>query len=112
MNQLAKHPQGRTRLDNGKLWHRAAVDGRTARRLAAIAEGYELLMGHKPSNFERDIIRAAACQQVLLDAYQEAFANGEPMPEGFAVLCADHTKKLERLGVLKAIAPRVVESIH
>lgn len=96
MLQSDKKPKGRTHVDNGGLWNRATVDGRTrtAKLIASNTEGYTASMHRKPTDFERQLLRTAACEAVLIEAFEQVYADRGVMHEGYAVLVRDHAEKL------------------
>lgn len=109
MLQMTKNPRARGRINNGKMWN-GLVDGRTrtSKRVASLTEAYTALMRRKPNDFEKSLLRTAACEAILIEAFEEDFAATGQMHEGYAALIRDHGEKLQRLGVLLPIAARPV----
>jgi hypothetical protein len=106
MQSVDRKPRGRTALDNGQLFHRAFVDGRsrTARRLHALSEAYEaLLPTRKVSNVQRDLIRSTACLQVMIERREAAYANSGEMAADYLTLVNGLANALERLGITRGV---------
>jgi hypothetical protein len=102
MKSVDRKPRGRTALDNGQLFHRAFVDGRsrTARRLHALSEAYEaLLPTRKVSNVQRDLIRSIACLQVMIETREQDYANTGEMRGDYLPLVNGLATALQRLGI-------------